>query len=275
MALAAAFIFGLAVGSFLNVCIHRLPQGLSIVRPRSRCPHCQAQIRAYDNIPLLSFLLLRGRCRDCRAPISPVYPMVELLSGLVFGWAYAKFGLSLFALKFVALAALLIILIFTDFAERLLPDRVTFFGLGLGFLLSLFVPVADGTTATFARRWFDFSPPVRVASLLDAALGAAVGAGLLLLVREVYFLWRRVEGMGFGDVKLMAMVGSFLGVKLTLMTILLGSLLGSLIGGSYMLLTRKSAQYELPFGTFLGLGALLAAFWGTRFMGWYLGLLGG
>ncbi len=268
------FLFGLCTGSFLNVCIRRIPAGQSIVRPASRCPKCAAAIKPYDNIPVLSYLFLRGRCRNCRAPISFVYPAVELLTGLIFLACYLMFGPTLAAAKWMLFSALLIVLVFTDIFERILPDPVNFGGLATGLLLSLFVPVADGSALWLSRRVFEFPPPVAVLSLVDALLGALLGSGILWLVGEGYFRLRGREGMGLGDVKMMAMVGAFLGPKLTMMTILLGSLLGSVLGLIFILLFRKRWQeYELPFGTFLGGAALLVTFYGPPAMAWYLGLM--
>lgn len=270
--LIAIFILGLCVGSFLNVCIHRLPRGQSIVRPRSRCPHCARPIAAYDNIPLLSYVLLRGRCRHCRAAISPLYPTVELLSGLFFLLAYLRFGLSPPALKAALLASALIVLAFTDLRERLLPDAITFPGIAAGFLFALWLPLNDGTAAFFLRTFGAGSLPSVVLSLADALLGGLLGAGLLFALGEVWYRLRHVEAMGLGDVKMMAMVGLFFGVKLTVLTLLLGSLAGSLVGGAFILLARKGTNYELPLGTFLALAALVALFWGRTLVGGYLEL---
>ena len=268
-----SFLFGLCVGSFLNVCIHRLPQGQSVVRPRSQCPNCGAPIAAYDNIPLLSFLILRGRCRKCRTPISPLYPTVELLTGLVFLLVFNRFGFTPEGLKAALLACGLVVLVFTDLRDRLLPDAVTFPGMIAGVLLALWVPVGDGTAAVLLRRAGVFDPHTAVASLGDAALGALLGGGLLYLLGEAWLRLRKVEAMGFGDVKMMTMVGLFFGLKLTALTLLLGSLVGSLAGGLFILLARKGGQYELPLGSFLGLAALVALFWGDLLVGAYLGLL--
>lgn len=266
------FLFGLCVGSFLNVCIHRLPQGESIIRPRSRCPHCKSAIAAYDNIPLVSYLLLRGRCRHCRAAISPLYPLVELLTGLIFLHVYLRLGLSPAGLKVVLLASALVVLIFTDLRDRLLPDAITLPGIAAGILFSLWLPVGDGTAWLLARLSGTSELPAALLSLADGALGALIGGGLLFVLGEIWYRWRKVEAMGLGDVKMMVMVGLFLGLKLTVLTLLLGSLGGSLVGGGYLLLTRKGSQYELPFGTFLGLSALAVLFWGQWLVTAYLGL---
>jgi leader peptidase (prepilin peptidase)/N-methyltransferase len=299
----AIFLAGLAFGSFLNVCIHRLPRGESVVSPGSACPSCHRPIRAYDNIPVLSWLFLRGHCRDCKAGISPRYMLVEILTGLLFLACYARFGLTLAALKYCTFAFLLLGLIFTDAETKLLPDRMTLPGLGAGIVFSVLVPVNDIATRLLPEVMDlpqgQASAFSRVLSLTDAVLGAAVGASFIYGVGMVYLKARGVEGMGFGDVKLMAMVGAFLGVKLTVFTLFAGSIVGSIAGLSTVLLvwmkrTRrrmlrnheprraawqrawKSARmvyryYEMPFGVFLGAMALLAVFYGNALLRWYWG----
>ncbi len=266
---AAVFLLGLVIGSFLNVCIRRIPREESIVLPASRCPDCKAPIKPYDNIPVVSWLVLRGRCRNCKARISPLYPAVELLTGLLFLGCYFAFGLAVEALKWAIFAALLVVLTITDVRQRILPDKVNYFGLGVGLLLSFLTRPVDGTALWLANRVFAFPPPAPVLSFADAVLGAAAGSGLLWVVAEGYFRLRGREGMGLGDVKMMAMAGAFLGLKRTLLTILAGSLLGSLIGLLFIALFHKGRDYELPFGTFLGAGALLVIFFGTPALEWY------
>jgi len=267
------FLFGLIIGSFLNVCILRIPGGKSIVLPASACPQCGAAIRPYDNIPVVSYLLLGGKCRECKTKISPMYPAVELLAGLLFLACYEVFGLSAEALKWAAFSAVMIVLVFTDLRERLLPDAVNYTGFGLGLALSLFTKPSDGTALWLANRIFDFPPPAPVLSLTDAVIGAAAGSGLLWLVSEAYFRLRGREGMGLGDVKMMLMAGAFLGLKRTLLTIFTGSVLGSFLGVAFILARRKGSDYELPFGTFLGMAALLVVFFGTPVVNWYQSLL--
>ena len=290
---------GLAFGSFLNVCIYRLPRGKSVVTPRSACPHCGQLISLYDNVPVLSWLLLRGRCRNCRQPISPRYLVVELLCGLLFLGCYAHFGLSLAMLKYMVLGYLLLGLIFTDAETMLLPDAMTLPGLALGVAFSVLVPVNDLASRIMPGL---VSLPVRGAvswrlwSLSDSLLGAAVGASFLYGAAAIYLRARGVEGMGFGDVKLMAMIGAFLGTKLTVFTIFAASLAGSLFGLSTVLAvwikrTRRIAArgissvearrrawrsarlalryYEMPFGVFLAGMALLAFFFGNRLLHCY------
>lgn len=268
------FLFGLIIGSFLNVCIVRIPAGKSIVLPASACPKCGAAIRSYDNIPVISYMLLAGKCRKCRTKISAMYPAVELLTGLLFFACYEAFGLTAEALKWAIFSAIMVVLVFTDLRERVLPDVVNYTGLGLGLVLSLLTKPIDGTAAWLANRMFDFPPPAPVVSLADALIGAAIGSGLLWLVSEAYFRLRGREGMGLGDVKMMLMAGAFLGAKRTLLTIFTGSVLGSVLGLVFILVRRKDSEYELPFGTFLGLAAVLVVFFGTPVINWYQSLLG-
>jgi leader peptidase (prepilin peptidase) / N-methyltransferase len=268
-----AALFGLIIGSFLNVCIVRIPERKSIVLPSSACPKCGAVIRPWDNIPVVSWLVLRGKCRACKTTISAMYPVVELLTALLFWACYFAFGLTTEALKWSIFSALMIVLVFTDMRERILPDVVTYSGFVVGLLLSLVTKPSDGTAVWLSRRIFEFPPPVPVLSLGDALLGAAFGSGLLWLVAELYFRLRGREGMGFGDVKMMLMAGAFLGLKRTLLTILAGSVLGSVLGLAFMLARRKESDYELPFGSFLGMAAVLVMFFGTPVVNWYLSLM--
>ena len=300
----AIFVLGLAFGSFLNVCIYRLPRGLSVVRPGSACPQCKAPIHFYDNVPVLSWLLLRGRCRNCSARISARYMVVELLTGGMFLGCYAHFGLSLTMLKCAILGFLLLGLIFTDAETQLLPDKLTLTGLAAGLVLSLFVPVKDlisqlvpgmvSAPDSIFNSW-------RVLSLTDAILGAAVGASFLYGAGAIYLRARGIEGMGFGDVKLMAMVGAFLGLKLTIFTIFAASIAGSLFGlwTMFAVLSKRTRRrmvrnhetamqarqrawesavvalrrHQIPFGVFLGSMAIVALFFGNGFLRWYWGLL--
>src|SRR5258708_11481422 len=230
---SAIFFLGLAFGSFLNVCIYRVPLGLSVVKPRSACPGCTRPSAFYDNIRLLSGLMLRGRCRQCKARSSPRYLFVELLTGALFLACYWYFGLALATLKYCAFAFLLLGLIFTDAETKLLPDKMTLPGLVLGLVFSLVVPVNDLASqfVPFAVNLpFSGELTVRLLSLLDSLLGAALVASLIYGAGAIYLRWRGAEGMGFGDVKLMAMVGAFLGIKLTVFTIFTASLAASLFG---------------------------------------------
>jgi leader peptidase (prepilin peptidase)/N-methyltransferase len=296
---SAIVVLGLAFGSFLNVCIYRLPLDLSVVSPRSACPRCKRPIAFYDNLPVVSWLLLRGRCRHCQTTISARYLFVEVLTASLFLGCYAYFGFTLATLKFCVFGFLLLGLIFTDAETKLLPDKLTLPGLGLGVLFSLLVPVHDvasqflpgvlnlPVSADLAARCF---------SLLDSLLGAALGASFIYGAGAAYLRWRGTEGMGFGDVKLMAMVGAFLGVKLTILTIFTASLAGSLFGLAAVLIvwikrTRRFARrlanlqaarrrgwqsaqmvyrhYQMPFGVFLGAMALISLFAGNQFLSWY------
>jgi leader peptidase (prepilin peptidase)/N-methyltransferase len=301
---SAIFFLGLAFGSFLNVCIYRLPLGLSVVTPRSACPKCKHGIALYDNMPVLSWLILGGRCRHCKTAISPRYLFIELLTGVLFLACYLYFGLTLATLKYCAFAFLLLSLIFTDAETKLLPDKLTLPGLALGLVFSLLVPVND-LASQFGPRFIetrfinlpfsdDFVTPAL--SLLDSLLGAAVGASFIYGAGAIYLRWRGAEGMGFGDVKLMAMIGAFLGIKLTVLTIFTASVAGSVFGLTTVFVvwlkrTRRfmrqlanaaaarrrawqSAQmvyrsYQMPFGVFLGSMALIALFFGNQFLRWY------
>ena len=293
------FFLGLAFGSFLNVCIYRLPRGLSVVKPRSACPGCARSIAFYDNIPLFSWLLLRGRCRHCKTRISPRYLFVELLTGALFLACYFYFGFTPATLKYCTFAFLLLGLIFTDAETKLLPDKLTLPGLLLGLLFSLVVPVNDLASQFVplaVNLPFSGELTARLLSLLDSLLGAVVGASFIYGAGAIYLRWRGAEGMGFGDVKLMAMVGAFLGMKLTVFTIFAASLAGSLFGLTTVLVVWmkrthrfmrrladaqaarrrgwQSAQmvyrhYQMPFGVFLGSMALLSFFFGNQFLRWY------
>ena len=295
------FVFGLVFGSFLNVCIYRLPREQSVVAPRSACPRCGHLIRWYDNVPVFSWLILRARCRDCGAPISPRYAAVELLTGLLFLACYARFGWDLETLKYCILSFLLTGLIFTDAETKLLPDALTIPGFIIGLLFSLIVPMNDVVTRV-APAVTSLSNPqehLRLLSFIDASVGAALGAGFIYLAGAAYKLVRGTFGMGFGDIKLMAMVGAFLGAKLTLLTLFGASILGSIIGlgiipAVWAKRTRRRIKrahepatvarrkawesarkvwryYEMPFGVSLGSIALLAVFFGNDLLAWYWG----
>jgi len=295
---SAIAVMGLAFGSFLNVCIYRLPLGLSVVTPRSACPECKQPIAFYDNLPVLSWLILRGRCRHCDAKISARYLMIELLTGLMFLACYWYFGFTLSTLKYCVFSFLLLGLIFTDAETKLLPDKMTLPGLAIGVVFSLLVPVNDLASQFLPGMVslpFSGEISARILSLLDSLLGAAVGASFIYGAGAIYLRWRGAEGMGFGDVKLMAMVGAFLGMKLTVFTIFTASLAGSFFGMATVLMVwmkrthrfmrqmaaqaarRKgwqSAQmvlryYQMPFGVFLGSMALFSFFFGNQFLRWY------
>jgi leader peptidase (prepilin peptidase) / N-methyltransferase len=264
-------LFGLVFGSFLNVCIARLPQGESIVRPRSHCPRCSHLIRWYDNIPVASYIVLRGRCRDCHAPISPLYPAVETLTALVFIGTFRRYGLGPELIKYVIFDMLIIVLIFTDLLVRRIPHAVTIFGMGLGLVFSIFIPVDGRPIGWILRHWYMY-PSDTVLSLAGAFAGALVGGGLFYAVGEAFYHigGRKKEYLGFGDVMLMLMVGIFLGVPLTLMTILLGSLGGSVLALSMTAASSRFRDYPWPYGTFLGMAAIYVALYGNWLLGAYL-----
>ena len=251
-----AFAAGLLIGSFLNVCIHRLPLDLSIVNPaRSFCPKCQETIAWYDNIPLVSFAILRGKCRHCGARISFRYPLMELLTAAAFAYCVWRFGLSMQALKLSIFCAIQLALIATDLEERILPDEFTLGGTLLGLVLAWFTPVELGLSFLFLGG--DTDP--RWLSLLDAAIGAAMACGVVWFIRWAYEKLRHREGMGFGDVKMMAMIGAFLGLRLAFQTMFVGCLLGAILGLAFIYISKKGSDYELPFGSFLGFAAILVA----------------
>jgi leader peptidase (prepilin peptidase)/N-methyltransferase len=264
-------VFGLVFGSFLNVCIVRLPRKQSILVPRSHCPICKHLVRWFDNIPLASYLLLRGRCRDCRARISPLYPVVEALTALLLVATFYRFGLSPEFVKLCAFVMILVVLIFTDLRERRIPHAVTFFGIGLGLVFSFFIQVDDRPLAWLARRMGLF-PPEIVLSVMGALAGAVAGGGLFYAVGETFYILggREKEYLGFGDVMLMLMIGTFLGAPLTLLTILLGSLGGTFIALSFIIAAPRFRGYQWPYGTFLGIAAIYAALEGPRLVEAYL-----
>jgi leader peptidase (prepilin peptidase) / N-methyltransferase len=284
--IAFFFLLGLVVGSFLNVCISRIPEGLSIVSPGSRCPRCETPIKPYDNVPVLGWLWLRGKCRSCNLPISPMYPLIELLTGLLFVACYLDFGITQTAVKWLFFTCLIIVLAITDLRVRILPDLINWPGAVVGLFLSALVPPNDGTTSWLASIFPGHPMPPYLLGLLDALLGAALGSMLLWAAAALYKAVRHRDGMGLGDVKMMAMVGAFLGVRGAFLTILLGTLLGSIIGIGLILVlyvvgwqkklaqraSRRGlgtvsalrwtivSQYQLPLGTFLGIASLLVVY---------------
>jgi leader peptidase (prepilin peptidase)/N-methyltransferase len=286
--IAGFFLFGLLIGSFLNVCITRIPAGISIVSPTSKCPECGAGIKPYDNVPVLSWLLLGGKCRSCKAPISAMYPSIEVVTALLFVACYLCFGLSLATAKWLFFASILLVLIVTDYRERILPDAVNWFGFGIGIAFATRVPPADGVARLFLAGRNGLALPQWTVGVLDAVLGAVFCGGLLWAAAFFYKLIRGRDGMGFGDVKMMFMVGTFLGVRGAFLTIMLGTLLGTVIGVGVIVLLFASgwksalaqraskmglgkvsglrwaiaSRYQLPLGTFLGIAALAITFFG-------------
>ncbi|MGP0070852.1 MAG: prepilin peptidase [Bryobacteraceae bacterium] len=264
-ALVAA-LFGLLIGSFLNVCIYRMPRDLSVVKPRSFCPECNQTIAWFDNIPLVSYAMLGGRCRRCGHRISVRYPVVELLTGVLFFCAFRFLGMTLGAAKFAVFGAIMVALVFSDLEERILPDEFTLGGTGLGVIFAAFVPVSGGILLLI----FFSSKHQWLISVCDSLLAAAICSGSLWAVRGLYEKVRHREGMGLGDVKMGAMIGAFLGVQGALLSLLVGSLLGVIIGLGYTWFTGKDAStYELPFGSFFGAAALGVGFFGEVIFNWY------
>lgn len=287
--LVFVFVFGTIIGSFLNVCITRIPEDISIVRPGSKCPKCGTPIKPYDNVPVFAWLWLRGKCRNCGQPISPMYPLVELATGLLFVACYLEFGLTQSLVKWLFFSCLIIILTVTDLRDRILPDVVTWPGFGLGLLFAAVLPPSDEASflgAILSLRLLHVLPPQKALGLIDALLGGAFGSFMLWALAITYKKLRKEEGMGMGDVKLMATIGAFLGLRGTFFTVLVGSLLGSVIGIFTILslylglwdsrlavrarrrgvrMTRAvrwsiARKYPLPFGTFLGIAALVVMF---------------
>ena len=296
---AASFVFGLVLGSFLNVCIYRLPRDLSVSTPaRSFCPNCKTQIAAYDNIPVFSWMMLRGRCRHCHQPISARYMVIELFTAGLFLACYMHFGgTTVETVKAAVFCFLILGLIFTDLETRLLPDVMTIPGLMFGLLFAAVIPMHGtlearyGFPSALASLWH--SP--RLLSVGDAALAGAIGAAVLFAVAESYYRLRGFEGMGMGDVKLIAMIGAFLGLRLLLFVLFTASLAGAVYGLSVLfnVYRRRRRRYgklpearhkawesaskamrlvEIPFGVFLGGMALVGLFYGNSLMRWYFGL---
>jgi len=279
MMLFFPFLFGLFVGSFLNVCIVRLPRGRSIVTPPSHCPRCQERIKWYDNIPVVSFLILRGRCRSCGLPISWRYPLVELMNGLMYLWAYRTFGMSgdmrdLAEMAIImVLSSALIVITFIDLDHQIIPDVITLPGMFIGLALApFFMTALTDHLPFFLERVL--SPDAAYArAFLNSLIGLVLGAAPLLIIGWLWEKIKHVEAMGGGDIKLMGMVGSFLGWKGAFLTIMLGAISGSLVGGALILLKKHSADNVIPFGPFLAAGAAISLFYGGDILIWYQGLL--
>ena len=261
-----AGLFGLLIGSFLNVCIYRLPRDLSVVRPRSYCPQCERSIAWYDNVPVLSYAILRGRCRACSAPIPFRYPLVELLTGVLFFCGVFIIGPNLAGLKFCIFSAIIVELVFSDLEERILPDEFTLGGTLVGIALAAFVPISGSVV----RMLFPTAQYGWVPGVCEAAFAAAFFAFALWAVGALYAKIRGREGLGLGDVKMVAMMGAFLGIQGVLLALIAGSTLGAVIGLLFIVLSGKdAATYELPFGTFLGAAALLVALYGEVAIRWW------
>src|SRR5437016_9022468 len=272
--IACAFlgVVGAIIGSFLNVVIHRLPREQSIVFPNSTCPKCRKPIKPYDNIPILSYLILRGRCRHCGVHISSRYPAVEALTAILFAAVTWHDGLS-FALAFdLPFAASMVALVFIDAEHMILPNAITYPGMLFAMLTRILVPYLAGPAH------FDDLPqllnafptfPVWLVSIIGGAIGALAGGGSLWLMGFMWEKLRGVEAMGFGDVKMMLMVGAFLGWRLTILTILLGALSGSIAGIVVMYRRGRNLQMMLPFGIFLGIGSIVSLLLGAHIIAWY------
>jgi leader peptidase (prepilin peptidase)/N-methyltransferase len=243
-------LLGLAIGSFLNVCIYRIPRRQSLNHPPSRCPHCGNQLRWIDNIPVVSYLVLGGRCRKCRKGISVRYPLVELLTMGLFLLHYSVFDWTPLLAVRLLFACAMVVLFAIDLEHQILPDVITLPGIVAGLLFSLFLPPGA----------------------MSALLGAVAGGGVLFLIAEAWSRLRNVEAMGFGDVKMLAMIGAFLGVQLVLLTFVLSSFIGGLAGGLLILSGRGTMASKVPFGTFLAVAALIASLYGDGMVNWYIGL---
>lgn len=247
------FFFGMCVGSFMNVCIFRLPDPeKSIVRPRSMCPNCNTMIPLYDNIPMLSYILLRRSCRFCKTPIPIRYPLVELLGGLFALAVFLRFGPTLAGLTNYLFVSVLLVVAFIDLDHRIIPDRITLPGLPIFFIAALLTP---------AVTW------------IDALLGILVGGGILFGIGWLYYRITQKEGMGGGDIKLLAMIGAFTGWQGVCFTIFVASGIGTLVGVVFMLLQRQNMKLAIPFGPFLSIGAILYIFFGNDIIAWYLNLV--
>lgn len=244
-----SFFLGSVIGSFLNVCIYRIPADVSIVSPPSRCPNCGSSIRWYQNIPILSYLVLGGKCGSCKTGISCRYPFVEVLTGGLFALVFHSFGFSPATLVYWLFCSALVVITFIDLDHQIIPDVISLPGIVVGFLCSFAIP------------WL---------SWMDSLFGILLGGGSLWLVAVLYELLTKKEGMGGGDIKLLAMLGAFLGWKAILPIIFFSSLIGSLVGVPLMLLKKADTKLAIPFGPFLALGALIYLFWGPKLIAWYL-----
>ncbi len=269
------FAFGAVVGSFLNVVIHRVPREESIVFPNSACPKCKSAIKPYDNFPILSWLILRGKCRNCKEKISARYPAVELLTALLFVLTFWAIGFNPFLPVCLIFVATMVLLIFIDAEHMILPDVINFPLLGLALLVRIIFPIFFGAEYFADLKYAPLTSlqnlPLWLVSLIGAILGGLAGGGFLWLVGELWKRFRGVEAMGLGDVKMMFAVGALLGWRLTILTIFLGAFSGAIIG--VFLISRqkeKDLQTQIPFGIFLGIGSILSLLFGEQLIGWYL-----
>ena len=253
------FVFGAVIGSFLNVCIYRIPRSKSIVKPNSFCPNCEKPIEFYDNIPIVSYLLLGGKCRHCGAKISKRYPFIELLTGVLFLIFYRKIGLNFELFVTLFFVTLLIVIAFIDLDFQIIPDVLSIGGLVAGLILALFRPMFSYLDPKFG--------------FLDALYGILLGGGVLFVIAYGYQLIMKREGMGGGDIKLLAMIGAFTGFKGVLFSLIGGSVIGTLVGIPLMLIKKENTQYAIPFGPFLSLGAVIFLFSGDRFIYAFLNIM--
>lgn len=251
--LPIVFIYGLCVGSFLNVCIFRIPASHSVIKPRSTCPKCKTILKSYDNIPVISYLLLGGKCRNCKTGISFRYPLTELLTGILWVFTYLKFGLSAEFFIYALFISTLLTISFIDLDHQIIPDRISLPGIPVFFIAAVFLP----------------SPSI-TDSIIRSLIGVVAGGGSLLLVAWSYELITGNEGMGGGDIKLLAMIGGLIGVRGILFTIFAASAIGTVIGLTVMVITRNNLKYAIPFGPFLSAGAVLYIFYGEKIIHWYL-----
>ena len=272
---AFSFVFGSVIGSFLNVVIHRVPNERSIVFPNSACPKCGAAIRGYDNVPIVSWLVLRGKCRSCMSPISARYPAVELLTAIVFTLVYWQIGFGPFLPVALVFISAIIALTFIDAEHMILPNVITYPLLIFSILARILFPIFyAGNFFSDVTVWpLTALPPMPAwaVSLLGAILGALVGGGSLWIVGDAWKRLRGVEAMGLGDVKMMAAIGALMGWRLTLLSIFLGAFSGALIG-SIIILRQKDRDFQaqIPFGIFLGIGSIVSLLFGERLISWYL-----
>jgi leader peptidase (prepilin peptidase)/N-methyltransferase len=253
------FVFGACVGSFLNVCIHRVPREQSIVNPRSRCPQCGTPISWRDNIPLLSFLLLRGKCRHCGRPISPRYFLVELLTASLFAAVWMRFSFTLAVAHWILLAGL-IVATFVDFEHYIIPNEITYGGVLVGLALSALIPELMGVGE-------------RGRAVLLSLAGVGLGGGMLFVIAILGEKIFKKEAMGMGDVKLLAAIGAFVGWQGTIFTLLISSVVGGLVGLLLVALRQKQWQSRIPYGPYIALGAVVWVFWGRQIVNWYLNFL--
>jgi len=244
------FILGLVLGSFSNVCIYRIPRNESIIFPASHCPKCNSPIKPIDNIPLLSYILLKGRCRNCKSKIAIQYPIVELLTGIIYLIIYLIYGLTIQTLIYIILSSALIIITFIDLNEQIVPDIISLPGIVIGFIISFFVPYL---------------------SYANSALGILVGGGIILIIGLAGSAIFKKEAMGGGDVKLAAMIGAFLGWRYIITSLFLGFFLGALAGIILILSKIKSREDTVPFGPFIVLGSIITILWGEKILSWYIG----